>query len=99
MRVAVEMIEGLRYKLRILGVPIDGECAVFCDNNSVVTNVKPESILKKKHAVINFHRVQEAIAAGTIKVSKEHMSTNLADILTKSLAGPRLRELVQYILW
>mmetsp|Transcript_26680 Transcript_26680/g.37819 ORF Transcript_26680/g.37819 Transcript_26680/m.37819 type:complete len:84 (+) Transcript_26680:51-302(+) len=82
----------------MLGVPINGKCAVFCDNGSVVTNIKPESMLKKKHTAINFHQVQETIAAGTIKVSKEHRLTNLADILTKPLARPRLRELVQYIL-
>ena len=69
MRVSIEMIEGLRYKLRMMGVPITEECAVFCDNSAVVTNARPESTLKKKHAAINFHRVREAIAAGTIKVA------------------------------
>lgn len=99
MRLAVEMIEGLRYKLRMLGVPLEEEACVFCDNNSVVMNVKPESALKKKHAAINWHRVREAIAASTIKVAKEHTSSNLADILTKPLPGPTLRELIGYILW
>ena len=99
MRLAVEMIEGLRYKLRMLGVPLEGECAVFCDNNSVVLNVKPESALKKKHVAVNWHRVREAIAAGTIKVAKENTLTNLSDILTKCLNGVRLRELIAYILW
>ena len=99
MRVAVEMIEGLRYKLRMLGVPLEGECAVFCDNNSVVLNVRPESALKKKHVAVNWHRVREAIAAGTIKVAKESTQTNLSDILTKCLSGVRLRELIAHILW
>jgi hypothetical protein len=56
MRIAIEMIKGLRYKLRMMGVPIPDECAVFCDNSAVVTNSRPESTLKKKHAAINFHR-------------------------------------------
>jgi hypothetical protein len=99
MRVAIEMIEGLRYKIRMMGVPLDGECAVFCDNSAVVTNTKPESTLKKKHAAINYHRVREAIAAGTIKVAKEGTQTNLADILTKLMSSPKMKDLLQYILW
>jgi hypothetical protein len=71
MRVSIEMIEGLRYKRRMMGVPLTEECAVFCDNLAIVTNARPESTLKKKHAAINFHRVREGIAAGTIKVAKE----------------------------
>ena len=39
LRIATEMIEGLRYKLRIFEVPIDGPADVFCDNQSVVNNV------------------------------------------------------------
>ena len=99
MRLAIEMIEGLRYKIRMMGIPLDGECAVFCDNSAVVTNTKPESTLKKKHAAINYHRVREAIAAGTIKVAKEGTQTNLADILTKLMSGPKMKDLLQYILW
>ena len=36
MRQAIEMIEGLRYKLRMLGIPIDGAMKIYCDNDSVV---------------------------------------------------------------
>jgi hypothetical protein len=78
MRIAIQMSEGLRYKRRMMGVPIPDECAVFCDNSAVVTNLRPESTLKKKHAAINIHRVREAIAAGTIKVAKEDTRSNLA---------------------
>ena len=100
MRIAIEMIEGLRYKLRMMGLGIDGPCSVFCDNNAVVLNSSnPESMLKKKHAAINYHRTREAIAAGVIRVAKEDTKTNIADILTKCLPGPALREHAQRILW
>ena len=99
MRLAIEMIEGLRYKLRMMGIPLVDACAVFCDNSAVVTNTRPESTLKKKHAAINYHRVREAIAAGTIKVAKENTQTNLADLLTKLMSGPKMKELLQHILW
>jgi hypothetical protein len=53
---AVELIEGLRYKLRMFGIPIDGPTNVFCDNQSVVTNATmPESVLKRKHNSIAYH--------------------------------------------
>jgi hypothetical protein len=64
-RIAVELIEGLRYKLRMFGIPIEGPTNVFCDNQSVVTNATiPESTLKRKHNSIAYHRVREAAAAG-----------------------------------
>ena len=100
MRIGIEMIEGLRYKLRMMGVPLDGPTSVFCDNNAVVINsTHTESMLKKKHAAINYHRTREAIAAGTIRVAKEGTATNLADILTKLLNGPTLKAIISRILW
>jgi hypothetical protein len=101
MRISIEMIEGLRYKLRMLGVPIDGGCNVFCDNNGVVLNTTvPESKLKKKHAAVNYHRVRESIAAGTIRVAKGDTKTNLADAFAKLLDGVTLRQfLMLRLLW
>jgi hypothetical protein len=47
-RIAVELIESLRYKLRMFGVPIDGPANVYCDNDSVCNNAtKPETTLKR----------------------------------------------------
>ena len=67
MRIAVELIESLRYKLRMFGIPLEGAANIFCDNQSVVTSsTVPESTLKKKHNSIAYHRVREAVAAGTI---------------------------------
>jgi hypothetical protein len=38
MKVAVEIIKGLRYKLRMMGVPIHGPANVLADNNTMVKN-------------------------------------------------------------
>ena len=93
MKIAVELIEGLRYKLRMMGVPVEDPCNVFCENEAVVKNsTKPESTLKKKHQAIAYHRTHEAQAAGTVRIAKEDGETNLADIFTKLLAGPKLRD-------
>jgi len=86
MRIAVELIEALQYKLRMFGIPLDGPTNVFCDNEVVTKNATiPESTLKKKHNSIAYHRAREAVAAETIQVAKEDGSTNLADVLTKLL--------------
>jgi hypothetical protein len=86
MRIAVELIESLRYKLRMFGIPIEGPTNVYCDNEAVTKNTTiPESTLKKKHNSIAYHRAREAVAAGTIRVTKEDGKTNLADVLTKLL--------------
>jgi hypothetical protein len=34
LRIATEMIEGLRYKLWMFGISVDGPADVFCDNKS-----------------------------------------------------------------
>ena len=100
MRIAIEMKEGLRYKLRLMGVELQGACYVFCDSNAVVLNSSvPESVLKKKHAAVNYHRTREAIAVGIFLVAKEDRATNIADILTKCLPGPALREHANRVLW
>lgn len=84
LRNAVDLIESLRYKLRMFGVPIEGPTNVFCDNEAVTKNCStPESTLKKKHHSINYHRNREAVAAKTIRIAKEDSETNLADVFTK----------------
>ena len=95
MKNAVEMIEALRYKLRMFGVPIDGPTNIFCDNEAVYKNTSlPESTLKKKHHAISYHRCREAVAAGTVRVAKEGTKTNLSDLFTKLLPQPRREELL-----
>ncbi len=94
----MELIEGLRYKLRMFGIPIDGPANVYFDNQSVVTNAsKPESTLKKNHNAIAYHRVREAAAAG--RIAKEPHESNIADMLTKPVSGPRLKALCERVLF
>ena len=100
MKTAIDMVEGLRYKLRMMGIPLIGPTSVFCDNQSVVKNTtEPESVLKKQHNTIAYHHAREAQAAGIIRVAWENGETNIADVLTKLMPGPRLKELIGYVLW
>jgi hypothetical protein len=100
MKLAIDMIEGIRYKLRMMGIPLTGPTSVFCDNESVVRNsTAPESTLKKRHNAIAYHRAREAQAAGFIQVTWESGDMQIGDLLTKLMAGPRLWELIGYVLW
>jgi hypothetical protein len=46
MKQGVEISEGLRYKLRMMGVPLDGPAHIKADNMSVIKN----SSLPRVHA-------------------------------------------------
>ena len=90
MKNAVELVMALRYKLRMFGVPVDGPTGMFCDNEAVYKNSStPESVLRKKHHSVAYHKCREAVASGICHIAKEDTETNLADIFTKVLPGPR----------
>ena len=66
---SMEEAQSLCYMLCCLGIPIpsDGSALtkVFGNNYGVIRNVSdPDATLKKKHVVITFHLVREAITAG-----------------------------------
>jgi hypothetical protein len=105
-RLAVETVLELRYKLRMLGIPLSGASGVvvpttmYGDNMSVILNTTvPSSQLKKKHNAIAYHRVREAIAAGIVIF--RHISTkiNFADVLTKPLTTDQFQRAVQPVLF
>jgi hypothetical protein len=100
LRIATEMIVALRFKLMMMGIPIDGPAHVRCDNQSVVTNTSvPESTLQKKHNAVAYHYVREKVAAGIIEVHKEDGKTNLADMLTKIQVGPVRESMAAQVLY
>lgn len=89
MKTAVELSIGLRYKLMMMGVPLDGPVFIKGDNMSVISNSSVlESVLKKKSNSIAFHYTREAAAKGIIVATYEPSQTNLADMLTKAQPGP-----------
>jgi hypothetical protein len=99
-KTVVDMIEGLRYKLRMLGITIDGPTNLFGDNQSVVVSAtRALSTLKKKHNAIAYHRVRESLGAGFVRFAHEPGVTNVADILSKPVPGPRKKALSKRIMW
>jgi len=100
LRIAVELIEGIRYKLRMMGVPIEGSCTTFCDNETAVKNsTVPESMLRRKHNAIAYHRVREAVAANITRIAHIPSNQNLADMFTKPLTREKIHALSEQILY
>ena len=98
-KTALEITEGLRYKLRMLGVPLEGPARVFCDNEAVVkSGSHPEITLRKKTAAIAFHQIREAVASSKILLYYEKSASNIADLFTKTLSKSKRQELIRCIL-
>jgi len=101
-RQGVDKVIAERYKLRALGVPLDGPAYMFGDNKSVVLSASiPTHGLNKRHNALAFHRVREAIAAKTI-LRFFHIGTkqNPADCETKALPGSTIYNLLKpWIHW
>ena len=100
MKAAFELIEGLHYKLRMMGVPLEGPTHILADNMSVIHNVSnPVSQLKKKSLSIAYHYCRERAAAGVARVVYVKTDDNLADMLTKSQPGPVRKRLAERVLY
>ena len=63
MKQCTEYLRGLRYKLRMMGIPVEGPAYIYGDNQSVLANTTvPESALKKKSQSLAYHFVCEGCA-------------------------------------
>lgn len=82
--ICVEQIYDIRNTLQYLGVAICEVSMMFGDNESVVnSSLLPHVKLHKQHAMLSFHKVQQAIAMGAIKFHFLDRSQNPADIVSK----------------
>jgi hypothetical protein len=100
MKHGIEMLQGLCYKLRMMGIPLTGPSYIFADNKSQVTNTTiPESTLKKKCNSICYHAVQESVAMGESLITYIKSEDNLSDLMTKVTYGAKRCRLVGNILY
>ena len=100
MKTATEYIRGLRYKLRMMGIPISGPTYIYGDNMSVIHNTTaPESTLKKKHNSIVYHFIREGVARGEWIATFIKSTDNISDILTKYLPQPRRESLLKMVMY
>ena len=98
-KTATEQIMDMRYTLRYLGVPITSKSYMFGDNRSVVTSATlPHSTLSKRHNILAFHRVREAIAAKIIDFHWIQSEYNLSDMLSKHWEHNKIFPMIQKLL-
>jgi hypothetical protein len=85
MRIALEALLEIRYKLRMMGLNFEPTSNVLCDNYAVIVNTQlPTSSIKKKHNSVAYHKCREAVAAGIIRTGHIDGTCNVADVLTKA---------------
>ena len=80
LKYATEHIRGLKYKLRMTGIPFPDPCYVYGDNKSVLYNTTlPESILKKRSNSIAYRFVREGVAMSEWVTGYEPGDSNALD--------------------
>jgi hypothetical protein len=93
------MLRGLRYKIRMMGIPLSGPTYIYGDNKSQVTNsYRPEITLKKKCNSICYHAIRESVAMTETLLTHIRTRENLADFLTKTTSGTKRRKLVSGVI-
>ena len=103
MKAAMEYVRGLRYKLRMMGIPVSQPAYVLGDNQSVLANTSnPGSVLKKKSAAIAYCFVREGCARDEWRTAYINTNFNVADLFTKPLPAGEKRDrfiscLLQYV--
>ena len=88
MKHGVDTLRGIRYKLQMMGVPVDGTSYIYGDNMSVINNMqKPESVLKKKSNSICYHVIRESMAMAESLTAHVTTSDNYADLAMKTITN------------
>ena len=92
MKLACEYIRGLRYNLRMMGIPFSDPCFVYADKKSVLYNTtSTESTLKNKSNSIDYHAVREGVATGEWLTGYEPTDKNVLELLTNLAPGVNRR--------
>jgi len=101
MKQATEYVRGLRYKLRMFGIPCEDPTFIYGDNQSVLANTSvPDSQLKKKSNSIAYHFVRDGCARDEWRTTYVNTHDNPADLMTKPLsAGEKRTKFVRMLLW
>ena len=99
MKQCCEYVRGLRYRLRMMGIPVLGCAFIYGDNQSVLYNTSlPDSALKKKSQSIAYHFVREGVARDEWRTAYINTHENPADLLTKPLSSEKRANLISMML-
>jgi hypothetical protein len=99
-RTCIEHIVDIRNTLRYLGVPIRDKSFMFGDNESVInSSIQVHAKLHKRHNLLSFHQVREAVASKVVVFHFIPGSSNPADILSKHWGYDQVWRLLQPLLY
>ena len=101
LKTCCEYIRGLRYRLRMLGIPVLQPAFIYGNNEAVVKNsVIPELTLKKKSHSIAYYYVRQGVARNKWLIFHIQSEYNCSDTLTKTVpAGAKRKWLVSCYLY
>jgi hypothetical protein len=100
MKHGIEKLQGLRIKLRMMGVPLTRPSFIYADNKSQVTNsTRPELTLKMKCNSICYHVVQESVAMGELLITHINSEENSSDQMTKVTHSSKHHQRIGNILY
>ena len=86
----------LRNTLRYLDVPIMTKAYMFGDSKLVVTSSTiPQSILNKRHNMLSYHRMREAIATMILEFHWCSSDQNKIDILSKHWEHAKVKDIIR----
>ena len=92
MKHGMETLRGIRYKLRMMGIHIEGPSFIYGDNMLVIHNTQlPEINLRKKTNSICYHAMIESVAMGELLTTRIPTGENYEELLTRVLCGRKQR--------
>ena len=73
MKKGIDDLKGLRYKVRMMRIPVSGPSCIFGNNMSVVHNTsRSQSVLRKKNNSVCYYAVCNSVAMGeSLSVSRK----------------------------
>ena len=99
-RKGIEQMKDIKFTLLYLGVPVIDRSIMVGDNKSVVDcATQPHSRLAKRHLMLSYHYVREAIATGNYAYVWLNGKDNPADILSKHWSYGSVWQLLQPLLF
>lgn len=88
-----EFVRGLRYKLQILGISVNGHAFIYGNNQLVLCNTTiPKSTITKEHHSIAYHVVYEGVAKGKWITCYVLSHLNTSDTITKTAPSGEKRD-------
>ena len=99
-RTAIEQMRSNKLLLQHLGVRIIGPSILFGDNKTVVNGASlPQAKLHKRHLMLSYHYLREALATGEYVYSFISGKENPSDVLTKHWAHKDVWPMLQALLF